>query len=953
MKLIGLILFLFFSGILSSQKTPKEINLGWDQVRQFEESNDYVGIMKTLSDMQKQYETAKAPLNVRNKEVWKIIDYQMPLDTLCELLDSTDFLLAKAYEFSAIRQFYGSDMKLGEEQMYKSYTISKKYNKSYRAARYLGSFNYALGNYAKSIQYFNETIDAAQEYFPENEASRFRGIHSAYLGLVTTHAARGDIKSGKKYLGKAMVLAKTYGDDQLIARTFAQQLVLESNQTNFENVLKLIEENPDQVNILNNDSNYNQLLYDVKGRALASLKKYDEAIIALEKGLSFGAKESRLPLGICLREIGNFDKSIQYFNISIEEYEKADDISGLADSYFLRAKTYQKMGNIEQAKSDLLKAISFEDVYKDWRMRYFPALASVYLDYEEKFDEESYIDSVNIALAKSDDFISQLKMERRYFEDQISLGTQFLDVYSSNIEILSRLYKKDPSLVDNESLFGYFENLKANSLRDQLKTDNAIMIGNMPKSVLLDEKDFQNRLTNLQQQIHYLDTKDETDDQLLSLRQQVVSTKAEYDSFLQKLEIEYPGYYKHEYQNKLVSLSELQTYLTTEHLLEYFVSADHIFSILISADSFQLFRTEKPEQWTEKVATFQKLLHDPESSAQDIAELSSFFFKLLVQEQIQSIPKQCNKLRIVPDDLINFIPFEILLTEKAETYDFRHFPYLLHRFNISYSQSANLLKTLLIKERRNSNLSYAGFAPNYENELSDSLSMLIAMNTRGNHLDLPFARKSVSRVSELMGGKPFLNTTATKQSFFKNAPKARIIHLAMHGFIDLENPSFSSLLFYGKQPEASLFSSEVFGIELESDLAVLSACNTGIGKLVNGDGIQNMSRAFNFAGVKNTIMSLWSVPDVQTSQIIYKFFQNIKEELPIDVALTKSKQSYLENSSRLSSHPYYWAGMVANGTMEPIQFNSMNLNWPILLFVGILFLFLITLSRFMKKQKLT
>lgn len=113
---------------------------------------------------------------------------------------------------------------------------------------------------------------------------------------------------------------------------------------------------------------------------------------------------------------------------------------------------------------------------------------------------------------------------------------------------------------------------------------------------------------------------------------------------------------------------------------------------------------------------------------------------------------------------------------------------------------------------------------------------------------------------------------------------------------------FSSLLFYGDQPKANLYSSEVYGLELNIDLAVLSACNTGVGKLINGDGIQNMSRAFSFAGVKNTIMSLWTVPDIQTSQINYEFFQNIKQELSIDEALTKSKLAYLQNSTQLSRY---------------------------------------------------
>lgn len=187
---------------------------------------------------------------------------------------------------------------------------------------------------------------------------------------------------------------------------------------------------------------------------------------------------------------------------------------------------------------------------------------------------------------------------------------------------------------------------------------------------------------------------------------------------------------------------------------------------------------------------------------------------------------------------------------------------------------------------------------------------------------IPFARESVQRVSELFSGEVFINESATVNSFIKNGLNAKILHLAMHGIIDLYRPSFSRLVFFGDNEEAHLYTNQVYGLPLNCDLVVLGACNTGVGKLISGDGIQNMSRAFSFAGAKNIIMSLWGVPDVQTAQLNYSFFSKIRDGEPIDAALQKEKLQFFEESPELRAHPYYWAGLVANGSMEGLQFDE-------------------------------
>jgi len=152
-------------------------------------------------------------------------------------------------------------------------------------------------------------------------------------------------------------------------------------------------------------------------------------------------------------------------------------------------------------------------------------------------------------------------------------------------------------------------------------------------------------------------------------------------------------------------------------------------------------------------------------------------------------------------------------------------------------------------------------------------------------------------------------------------------------------PEFSNLSFSSEE-DGKLFISELYNMNLNADLAVLSACNTGAGNLEKGEGLINVSRAFTYAGVPSTVTSLWKVPDQETSQIMISFYRYLKEGKPKNEALQMAKLDYLTNTKdNALKHPYYWAGFVVSGDIEPIS-NSNSL-WiyglGILLLLGLIF----------------
>ncbi|WP_044233372.1 CHAT domain-containing protein [Haliscomenobacter hydrossis] len=299
----------------------------------------------------------------------------------------------------------------------------------------------------------------------------------------------------------------------------------------------------------------------------------------------------------------------------------------------------------------------------------------------------------------------------------------------------------------------------------------------------------------------------------------------------------------------------------------------------------------------------------------------------LLAAPLAALPTGIKHLVIVPDGALCYLPFEILGKTTTPS-DFKTYPYLLKNFSISYAASANLLleqtkqtATKLPGQAAPTSLDlFAGFAPSYNS--SDTLS---AMNSRTRSLlvrdedyEIPGAALEVQEIAKLLGGKTWLGEAATKTQFKQQSPNFRILHLAMHSIMDDANPLFSRLLFTqlkNTTDDNDLYANDLYNLRLPAQLVVLSACNTGNGKLRRGEGVMSLSRAFTFTGVPATVMSLWKVPDEATRQLMLGFYQNLKMGLRKDEALQQAKLAQLRSVEPGLSSPFFWAGFVANGEM--------------------------------------
>ncbi|MEO6039444.1 MAG: CHAT domain-containing protein, partial [Saprospiraceae bacterium] len=322
-----------------------------------------------------------------------------------------------------------------------------------------------------------------------------------------------------------------------------------------------------------------------------------------------------------------------------------------------------------------------------------------------------------------------------------------------------------------------------------------------------------------------------------------------------------------------------------------------------------------------------KNLRDLEDDFPLFSQSSRLLYDALLAPSLAALPSSIQHLMIVPDGLLHEVPFE-LLGKATESVNFKSFPYLLRRFTVGYASSASLLlkQSEAARQPEAPGLqSFIGFAPQYSD--ADTLGQLVSRTRaielrEGKYPDLPESRKEVREIAELLQGKAYLGAEASERQFKKHAAQGRILHLAMHTWLENRDPLFSKLFFTQNRQETEedndLNAVELYDLHLQARLVVLSACETGLGKIRQGEGVMSLARAFAYAGVPATLMSLWQVEDQATHALMVDFYRQLKTGLSKDQALQGAKLNYLGNCQPERASPYYWGGFVVSGSLNPL-----------------------------------
>lgn len=338
------------------------------------------------------------------------------------------------------------------------------------------------------------------------------------------------------------------------------------------------------------------------------------------------------------------------------------------------------------------------------------------------------------------------------------------------------------------------------------------------------------------------------------------------------------------------------------------------------------------------------------SSITKIDRLGSELYSTLLGPIRNAIPPGAS-VTIIPDGVLSYLPLETLVTgtRRGTAGEIRPL-YLLEKYRISYAPSAAALaairsvnparsdwgKELLafgdpVVERPGANGTIASKTTFSRASSPDSALEAERPQARGAIYEdyaergfslsrLPYTREEVLGIGRLFSSaqrRLYLGDAATEQAIKnEHLDDYRYIHLASHGFIDESAPGRSGILFSrdpDSQEDGVLQADEIMRLKLSADLVTLSACSTGLGKLVNGEGVLGLTRAFLYAGTHNVAVSLWNVNDSATSALMRSFYSNLKKGESKSEALRKAKLYLLDGSNPVWRHPYFWAAFVLIG----------------------------------------
>jgi len=228
---------------------------------------------------------------------------------------------------------------------------------------------------------------------------------------------------------------------------------------------------------------------------------------------------------------------------------------------------------------------------------------------------------------------------------------------------------------------------------------------------------------------------------------------------------------------------------------------------------------------------------------------------------------------------------------------------------------------------------FIAFAPEFNDQMKENYKFTISdsVNIDNTYLTLlpqPFTADLVKESSKLFDGSSFTNENASKQVFTRQAKEHKIIHIGTHAESNNISPELSRLIFAKtindtiSSEDNSLYTYEIYNQNLSSNLAILTACETGKPTHQAGEGMISLAHAFNYAGSESILTSLWKIDEKSSPQIIENFYSYIKKGLPKDEALQKAKLDYIATAKGRTLAPQYWAGLVLIGDTAPINLQT-------------------------------
>jgi len=786
-----------------------------------------------------------------------------------------------------------------------------------RDYRKISNVCFYRGDYQVGLEYNERALKIYQTVY-KGDRTEVADVYNS-LGIYCFHTNQSE--KGIQYLKKAIAIyIKTIGEKTSQVGNCYNNLGLHHSQLNqislalfyYKSALKIYQE-------VFHMHPYMLMFYRNIGKAYADENKYSESLKNYDKAIElghsfFGIKHPALAavygdLVEVHAKKGNFISSLKTAQLAL-----IANVAAFNDTSMYSNPPLEKYFDAENLLKSLSnKAKSFLGLYKQKNeIQYLNASINVYGVIEKLIDI--------------------MRSSHNNQSDKIHFG-KFVDLVAEGaIYTYTMMYEISHDAHYLEKAFYFSEKSKAGTLADAQSELTAKNFGTIPMDLLELEKKLKDERSHFEEQIQQEESNGPISDTINSTAKAgLFSVNRKYDSLVRHFEKKYPQYYDFKYQDKIVSVNDIQKKLDSETaLIEYFVGENTVYSFVITNNDFKYLVLGDPGEIEISVNELRKILNPVKNKARSkysfvryVKQANALYNKVL--NDALSYCSDKKKLLIIPDGNLNYLPFDVLLSKPDSLKNsYKELPYVLNTRQICYGYSASILfnkKRPKINERADGLLA---FAPAYGNKYLNSLAT-VDDGFRSRLTALAWNQQEVKDINKYVEGLVLTGDDASERNFKEKANQYDVIHLAMHALIDDEKPMYSKLAFASTQPgndDGFLNAYELYNMELQAELVVLSACETGFGKFERGEGIMSMAHAFTYAGCPSIVMSHWVADDKATANLMKLFYKNLSTGLTKDEALQKAKIEFLKDADDVRQNPAFWAGFVLMGDTSSIQMES-------------------------------
>jgi len=783
----------------------------------------------------------------------------------------------------------------------------------------------------------------------------------------------------------------------LTIENYAEDFVAQGNYTKARNLNEYVYKEK----LKHMPENESEIAYSALnlGNIYLKLKDHERAETFFNKGLEIytkNAQENQLGIadayyykGMINEYRGNIDQAKSYYELSKENYESV--FGDQYDNFYLNAMLkysnfYSENGYHKNAIQMAQKAYDYviqnQGKTTTAESSQLVNLANIYFNSEQYDKALSYIDKALVLFENSDGqfsnkFSSSLEkpmalllkskivLEQQNKHDSLALKQQFQNLKDaiSILEQQKTILTEDENLSvildDNNEIFEYsklvslwlyqstknkkylsgilslHESKLYNRIRQQLNVKSDFSSSEIPKTILKKEQYLQEQLRDALKDKNNIEA--------------FIEANKNWQDFLNNLKTNHSKYFDLKYASIATSFDLQNNIYENYSVIRYVYIYDKLYAFLIESD-IKLFELDAKE-----LDTFLNNFQSENEIFQQNTTAYHDLYKSIWKPIEGSITNK--NIIIIPDENLFNLSFEVLATKQINSFEELHKVSLINHYSISYNYSLLLINNKKAPKYFESN--FVAFSPEFTTEMKNNYKVAIkdSVFLDKSYLTLlpqPFATDLAKEYSKIFNGTSFVNDKASKQIFTNNAKEHKIIHIGTHAESNSISPELSRLIFAKNVNDTiatddnSLYTYEIYNQNLSSNLAILTACETGKPTYQAGEGMISLAHAFNYAGSESMLTSLWKIDEQSSTQIIENFYNYIKQGQPKDIALQNAKLDYLATAEGRTLAPQYWAGLVLIGDTTPIDLKTSS---NILFWVFGFIILLLTIILINKKLK--